>query len=229
MLFSGLSVRPDGARRSQGAVVGSIFGLAATLCCIAPAWATTLTVTDARVRQSNGVALPGSFNAQISAQTLINGETVLITGGIGPLTRLTWTNAGVSTVRFSVAGGILNGVEAGDDVRFFYDMTISASAGTVSWITRGTAAAPPNQGFTLGHNGTVPAGEHQIIDEFGRRFTQNSTGNGDYSMYIDISWFTSNPNATLEVKLNRVLVHLPSPGTAAAFALLGAGAIRRRR
>lgn len=226
--FSGLCVRPDPARVSPGAVRVAL--LAGLLACASPALATTLSVSNARVTRSNGSAAPPEINGTASASAVGAGDRVIMTGSIGEVSRATWVNAGLSgqSVRFIVTGNINDGVAAGDDVRFIYRFSITASAGTVSWIVRATAAAPPSQGFILSENGTAFSGGQLVEGEMGRTFPNASTMTGDFSMSIDVNWYgTSDPNATLLVSLHEAQVHLPTPSGGSL--LIAAMAIRSRR
>jgi len=231
MLFTGLSVRPEPARLSRGAVRSAVL-LAGALAVASPATATTLSVISARVTKTDGTSAPAAVDPVAMASTVGAGDRVIMTGSIGPVTRQTWfdNNLGGSALRFIVSGNINDGVAAGDDVRFILRMTIAPSVGVVSWIARATAAAPPSQGFTLTESGTVSSGSHDVNVELGRTFLFPSTMQGDFSFAIDVNWSnSSNPFSTLHVMLHEAQVHLPAPSAGAVLALAGVASIRRRR
>ncbi|HBS29130.1 MAG TPA: hypothetical protein DEB06_06685 [Phycisphaerales bacterium] len=225
---SGLCVRPVRALGSRGAFLS--LALATMAVAGAAARATTLDVNSVGTSRTNGTALPGNIPATATAAALPAGDRVIMTGGLTSITRQTWTGASLTGIRFNFSGDILDGVKDGDDVRFIYDMTVTASSGVISWIVRGSAAAPPAQGFTITQNGTAFAGGERITGEFGRTFTNTSTMTGDYSMQLDINWLsTSDPNATLQIVIHEAQVHLPSPGALPLLALATLATARRRR
>lgn len=231
MLFSGLSVRPDAARTSRGAVRSTIV-LASLLALAGQASATTLSVTSAKVTRTDGTSAPASIFPVANASAVGAGDRVIMTGSIGPVTRQAWLEAGFggNSARFIVSGHINDGVAAGDDVLFILRMSIIPSVGSVSWIARATAAAPPSQGFTLTDSGTVFAGNNLVESDMGRTFIFASSMQGDFSFSIDVNWSNAfDPNSTLEVVLHEAQVHLPAPSGGALLLLAAAVRSRRRR
>lgn len=239
MFFApGLGVRPEGnppaARHKMFGLRTGLVGLAAglSMSVCAPAEATVLSINSYTVAHVSGLFLPQGFPASVTANTAPSLEAVNMMGMIGPVTRQQWVDANVSTIRWQIHGGVLDGVEAGDDVVFAVGLSIHATRGSVTWSMRGNANVPPAQGFIGGPSGTVIADPSQpvvIEQSFGRSFLFNSTGNGTYSLHIDITWSSALVFDTLTVNLLYATVHLPAPGTALGLGMLGLTAARRRR
>ncbi len=206
---------------------------AVTICGLAPpriVKATTLTLDHLKISHASGASLPAGFPGAISASTSPSGEAVTMTGGIGPVTRLAWSNAGISNLRMQFDGRVIDGVLAGDDVSFGFAFLVWATRGTVSWTVRGNASVPPAQGFIEGPSGTVvvtPEEFQLVTGVFGRTFLFNSTGDGTYAMFVDFSWNGANSQDMLEIQLLSASAHLPTPG-AGTLALIAGLALAPR-
>lgn len=236
---SGLLLRPEGVLptvalgKSKAFWLQAFLAAAATALSAGQASATTLTLSQLTVAHASGTPLPSGFPAAITANTAPLNDAVTFQGSVGPITRPDWSDgAGLGTLRMQVSGQVLDGVFAGDAVNFRFAMIIQLSRGSVTWNVRGNANVPPAQGFLDGPSGTVQAngGEPTLVmGSFGKTFSFNSTGNGTYSMYIDITWNNAGPPESLMINVLYATVHLPAPGATAFGMGLAAIAGRRRR
>lgn len=235
----GLLLRPDGvAPPAARRLNPTSFALRSVLAAGSVAWvagqasATMLTVSQFMVAQASGTPLPVGFPAAMSTGVSPSGDAATFQGSVGPITRPAWADSGLGTLRMQISGQVLDGVFAGDEVNFNFAMLIMITRGSVTWNVRGTANVPPAQGFLDGPSGTVPAnnGEPTLVTgSFGKTFSFNSTGDGTYTMYIDITWNNAGPPETLKVDVLYATAHLPAPGLATFGLGLAAFAARRRR
>lgn len=234
----GLSLRPEGAMPSAASLkrrsylVGALLSAGAVACSAESASATMLTVGQFMVAQASGTPLPMNFPATMSAGVSPTADAATFQGSIGPITRPAWADSGLGTLRMQISGQVLDGVVSGDEVNFNFALLIQITRGSLTWNVRGTANVPPAQGFLDGLNGTVQAnnGEPTMVSgSFGKMFSFNSTSDGTYSMYIDLTWNNAGPPETLSISVLYATVHLPAPGmTAFGIGLAGMAARRRR-
>ena len=234
----GLSLRPEGVlpsaagHKRRSYIVGMILAAGAIAWPAESASATMLTVGQFMVAQASGTPLPAEFPATMSAGLSPSANAATFQGSIGPITRPAWASSGLGTLRMQISGQVLDGVFAGDEVNFNFALLISITRGSLTWNVRGTANVPPAQGFLDGPSGTVQAnnGEPSLVTgSFGKMFSFNSTGDGTYSMYIDLTWNNAGPPETLSIDVLYATVHLPAPGLSAfGLGLVGIAARRRR-